>query len=786
MIRNYLKIAWRNLIRNKSFSIINISGLAIGMASTILILLWILNEVSYDRFHEKKDRIYQAWNQAERNGVLQKWSTTPKVLARTLKHDFPEIEHSTRVSWANTLLFSIGDKRLMSPGNVVDSNFLQVFSFPLIKGNPEQALMDGYSIVITEKLAKKIFGDEDAMGRQVKVDNRNNYTVTGILKDLPANTRFSFEYLLPWAALRREGGDDINWGNNSTQTFILLKENTSMAVVNPKLADLRKRYDKEEPTGGFFLYPIERWHLYSGFENGKETGGLIDLIRMFGIIAGFILIIACINFMNLSTARSEKRSREVGIRKVSGALKRSLVIQFLGESVMITFLAAALAILIVQLCLPAFNELTGKHLFIPFKGLFFWISMAGFILFTGIIAGSYPAFFLSSFKPVKVLKGLFVPAKTLVTPRKILVISQFTFAIILIISTIIIRQQIQYAQDRQTGYDKNNLVYHFLTGDVEKNYMLIKQELVSSGVATSVTKTSAPLTEGWSNTWGLTWPGKDPNDKTIFDRYIADDGIVTTAGMQLVMGRDFDLDQFPTDSTGIIVNESALKHMKLKNPLGAILNDNDQDYHVIGVIKDFVLQSPYHPTIPMFILGAKSWFGVVHVRFNNTQSTAKNLAAMQKIFKKYNPEFPFDYRFVDEEYARKFANEKRTATLATLFAGLAIFISCLGLFGLATYMAEARLKEIGVRKVLGATVSNIVTLLSKDFLKLIIIALLIASPLAWYGMYKWLQEFPYRISIGWWTFLVAGMAALLIALLTVCYQAIKAALRNPVRSLRSE
>jgi putative ABC transport system permease protein len=786
MIRNYLKIAWRNLLRNKSFSIINISGLAVGMATTILILLWITHEVSYDRFHENKDRIYEAWNVNERNGVIQKWSTTPKVLARTLMKDFPEVEQTARVNWASNLLFSIGDKRLLSKGNLVDSNFLQIFSFPLLKGNPETALLDGHSIVITEKLAKRLFGNEDPMGKTVKVDNSEVVTVSGLLKDLPTNTGFNFEWLSNWSPIRRRGGDDENWGNNSTLTYVKLKKNATLAGLNNKLSTLRERYDKEEPKGGFFLYPLERTHLYSNFENGIETGGLIDLIRMFAIIAAFILIIACINFMNLSTARSEKRSREVGIRKVSGALKSSLVMQFLGESVLISFVAACFALLIVQLCLPSFNLLTGKQLSIPFSSAYFWLAMGGFILFTGIIAGSYPAFFLSSFKPVKVLKGMFVPAKTLVTPRKILVVSQFTFAIILIIGTIIIRKQIDYAQDRQAGYNKNNLVFHYLKGDLDKNYMLIKQELLSSGIATSVTKTSAPLTEGWSNTWGITWPGKDPNDKTIFDRYVADDGIVKTAGMQLVMGRDFDLDQFTTDSTAVIINESALKHMKLKDPLGTLLNDNDRDYHVVGVIKDFVLQSPYHPTVPMFILGAKSWFGAIHVRFNTTQSMAKNIAAMEKIFKKYNPEYPPEYKFVDEEYARKFTDEKRTATLASLFAALAIFISCLGLFGLAAYMAEARIKEIGIRKVLGASVSNITTLLSKDFLKLVLIALIIASPLAWYAMNRWLSDFDYRVTISWWTFAVAGALALLIALLTVCYQAIKAALRNPVRSLRSE
>jgi ABC-type antimicrobial peptide transport system permease subunit len=786
MIKNYLKIAWRNLIRNKSFSIINILGLAIGMASAILIMLWIMHEISYDRFHAKKDRIYEAWNRSKRNGIVQSWSTTPKVLARTIKKDFPEIDITTRVNWNSTYLFSIGDKRLTSQGIIVDSTFLQVFSFPLVKGKPGTALMQPNTIVLSEKLAKKLFGSDDALGKTLMLENKDLFTVSGIIKDPPANTRFQFEYLIPWSYLRKQGGDDEYWGNNSTRTYVLLRPNAKLASINAKMINLREHYDKEDPSGGFFLYPIERWHLYSNFENGRETSGLIDLVRMFAIIAAFILMIACINFMNLSTARSEKRSREVGIRKVAGALRRSLVIQFLGESIMISFIAALLAILIVQLSLPAFNELTGKQLAMPFGEPYFWFIMTAFVVFTGIIAGSYPAFFLSSFKPVRVLKGLFSPAKTLIAPRKVLVVSQFTFAIVLIVGTIIIRKQIQHAQERQTGYNKNNLVCTFLTGDIEKNYALIKNELISAGIATSVTKTSAPLTEGWSNTWGLTWEGKDPNDKTIFDRYIADDGIVATAGMELVMGRDFDLDTYPTDSTAVIINESALKHMKLRQPIGAIVNDNGIDWHVVGVIKDFVLQSPYAPTNPMFILGAKSWFATIHVRFNNARSTAGNLAAMQKIFKKYNPEFPFDYRFIDEEYARKFSDEKRQAKLASIFAILSIFISCLGLFGLAAYMAEARIKEIGIRKVLGASVSNITTLLSKDFLKLVLIALIIATPLAWYFMDKWLSDFDYRITISWWTFIIAGALALLIALLTVCYQAIKAALRNPVKSLRSE
>jgi ABC-type antimicrobial peptide transport system permease subunit len=786
MLKNYFKIAFRNLLRNKAFSLINIAGLAIGMSSAVLILLWIQNEVSYDQFHEKQDRIYEAWNRAEFSGKLQCWNTTPKVLARTLEQDLPEVEQAVRVNWANSYLFSIGDKRLTVQGNVVDSNFLQVFSFPLVKGNAQSALQDMHSIVLTEKLAKKLFGEEDPMGKTIKLDNTDNFTVTGVAKDLPNNTRFNFEYLLPWSYLRYIGQDDANWGNNSTRTYVLLKPNATLASVAPKMQVLKQRYDKEEPNWQMFLYPISKWRLYSRFDEGVEDGGRIEFVRMFGLIAVFILLIACINFMNLSTARSEKRAKEVGIRKVVGAQKGALVAQFIGESVLLSFLAGLIAILLVQLSLPGFNQLTEKQLFIDYSSSQFWLLALGFILLTGIVAGSYPAFYLSSFQPVRVLKGVFRSSKALVTPRKVLVIIQFSFAIILIISTIIVKHQIEYASNREAGYDKRNLVYHLLTGDLDKNYELVKNELITGGVATSISKTSAPLTQGWSDTWGFEWAGKDPNDKTDFDRFSADQDLVTTAGFTLVRGRDFNLKQFPTDSTGMILNESAVKAMGFTEPIGQLVKDNGIEWHVIGVIKDFILQSPYYPLKPMVIEGGKGWFNVMHIKLNPQNTTAQNLAKAEGIFKKYNPEYPFEYKFIDEEYARKFDDERRTATLTALFAALTIFISCLGLFGLAAYMAQNRIKEIGVRKVLGASVASITTLLSKDFLKLVVISLIIAAPVAGYGMYKWLQDYPYRVSLEWWVFAVAGLAAVSIALLTVSFQAIRAARANPVKNLRTE
>lgn len=789
MLRNYFKVALRNLRRNAGFSFINIFGLAIGMASAMLILIWIQNEISYENFHEKKDRIYEAWNRAEFSNELQCWNTTPKVLARTLEKDIPEVEAAVRVDWQGNYLFSLGEKRITENGIIVDSNFLRVFTFPLLKGDEKTALQDMHSIVVTEKFAKKLYGDDynNAIGKILKINNQYNFTVTAIAKNAPANSRFEFEFLLPWAFKRSLGDDDVFWGNNSTRTYVLLKPHASFASAQEKIRTIKLKYDKDEPKWEMFIYPMNKWRLYSSFKNGKEDGGgRIELIRMFAIIAAFILLIACINFMNLSTARSEKRAKEVGIRKVVGAQKKTLIGQFIGESVLLAFIAGILAIIIVQFTLPPFGELIKQKLSIAYNDINFWLEFAGFILFTGVLAGSYPAFFLSSFQPVKVLKGTFRKAHALINPRKVLVVLQFTFAITLIICTIIVKQHIDHAKDRETGYNKDNLVYHPFTGDIEKNYALIKNELLESGAATAVTKTSAPPTQSWSDGWGQEWEGKDPGDKTDFYRYSADEGLGKTAGLTFVMGRDFDLKQFPTDSTSMIINESALKVMKFKDPIGKIVKDNGIEWHIVGVIKDFILTSPYYPTRPMLINGAKGWFQTMLIKLNANIKTSEALKKAENIFKKYNPEYPFNYTFVDEEYARKFEDEKRTGILAALFAGLTIFISCLGLFGLATYMAENRIKEIGVRKVLGASVTHITALMSKDFIMLVIISLVIASPISWYFMNKFLENYPYRSSINIGVFFGAGIVSILIALLTVSYQSIRAALANPVKSLRTE
>jgi len=787
MLQSFLKIAWRNMIRSKGFSFINIMGLAIGMASSMLILMWIYSEVTYDNFHENRDRIYEAWNRANFSGKLQSWNTTPKILARTVEKDLPEVEQAARVDWNSNFLFSIGDKRITESGNIVDSNFLQIFTFPLLRGEPATVLKEHNSIVLTRSFSKTLFGEEDPMGQTVKIDNNQDFKVTGILDELPKNTRFNFKYLVPWSYKRALGDDDNYWGNNSTRTYVMLRPNASIVTANEKMKVLKPKYDQEDSTWQMFLYPMAKWRLYSSFTDGKEDGGgRIAYVKWFGIIALFILLIACINFMNLSTARSERRAKEVGIRKVVGARKKGLIGQFIGESVLMAVIAGICALLLVSVSLPAFNRLTDKSLNIDFANPYFWILFLGFIAFTGMLAGSYPAFFLSSFQPLKALKGVMNKVNTLVTPRKVLVVLQFTFGIILMICTIIVRQQINYAQQRETGYNKNNLIYHHFTGDITKNYRIIKSELLSSGVASSVAVTSAPITQSWSDGWGQEWEGKDPNDKTDFFRYNEEEDLGETVGLTFVQGRDFDLSQYPTDSTAMIINESALKVMGFENPIGQLVKDNGEEWHIVGVIKDFILTSPYQPTQPMLIYGAKSWFYTLLIKLNHDRSTAENLKMAEAIFKKYNPQYPFEYKFVDEEYAQKFDNEKRTGTLAGLFSALAILISCLGLFGLATYMAESRIKEIGIRKVLGASVMGLASLLTKDFLKLVIVSFAIAAPLAWWAMHHWLQNYPYHTPVRWEVFALTGIISALIAVLTVGYQAVKAALTNPVGSIKNE
>ncbi|RYE27353.1 MAG: FtsX-like permease family protein [Sphingobacteriaceae bacterium] len=789
MFQTNFKLSIRSLMKNKLYSFINILGLTIGMTSTILIFSWIHNEISHDRFFTKADRIYLMNNRDMYNGELFAWNYTPKPMGLAIKKDYPEVEDVVRVdnSGANFLL-SNGDKHFSLHGNFADVGFLQMFSFPLLAGHASNALSSVSNIVLTEQLAKKLFGNQDAMGKTVKIDSANFLTVTAVLKDLPSNTSFDFEYLLPWSYATKVGLDDNYWGNNSIQTFVLLKQGVSSDAFNRKVSNITiEHLKKDETTTHVFAQPYKDAWLYSKVENGQYVGGRIDQVRLFIIIAIFILLIACINFTNLSTARSEKRAKEVGMRKVAGARKRSLIMQFISESVLLSFAAGIFAIAVAQLCLPLFSGIVGKKILIDYSNSVYWMCALLFILITGFAAGIYPAFYLSSFQPVKVLKGTFQPVNNLVTPRKVLVVLQFSFAIALIICTIIVKDQIVFAQNRDAGYSRNNLAFVIMFGDAKKNRELIKKDLLSSGAATAVSLTSAPITEHWSDSNGFSWTGSEQQDKDMnFIMYSADDSFSKTMGLTLLSGRDIDDARYKTDSTAVLVNEKAVKMMGMKHPLGQIITGQGNTLHVIGVVKDFILESPYYPVKPMFIAGPSFGYSVINFRLNPNPSISESLAKAEAVFKRYNPQYPFNCRFYDSEYGKKFEDERRAGTLAGLFAGLTIFISCLGLFGLATYMAENRTKEIGIRKVLGASVASITGMLSKDFLKLVAISFVIASPLAWLLMNRWLLNYEYRIAIQWYVFAVAGLLSFLIAIATVSFQSIKAGLQNPVKSLRSE
>jgi putative ABC transport system permease protein len=786
MLRNYFKVALRNLIRSKGFSFINISGLAVGMATAIIIFIWIDHEVSFDTFHVNRPDIYQAWNKGRMNDKIECWPYTPKVLGPTLKAEYEDVADVAR-TFSRWFVTVVDDRKISTKALIADPSFLKIFTFPLLEGNPGTALNDSYSIIVTEKMALKMFDDIHALGKEIKIDNEL-YRVTGVMKDLPPNTDFDFEYILSWGYMKRTNDDEVNWANNGIFTYVQLKPGHSFASVSEKIKDVTIRHSEGLVKEEIILHPISQWHLYSRFENGKSAGGRIETVRLFAIIGGFVLLVACINFMNLSTARSEKRAKEVGVRKVAGADKTLLIGQFLIESILLAGISAAIAVVLVQFMLPYFNTLVGQIVSVPFTQLYFWIALIAFTIITGIIAGSYPAFFLSSFKPVTVLKGTFKKSFARINPRKILVVTQFTFAIVLIIATMVVVQQIRYTQTRDRGYNATPLVYHWMTGDLYENYTPLKNELINSGIASSVTKTLSPMSMIMSDTWDLQWQGKNPEDKTDFDRMSADEGLVETASLQLIQGRDMDLQKYPTDSTAMLINEAAAKAFGFKDPIGQRVTETDgTEYHIVGVVKDFITGSPYQTIKPLVIEGEKgSGFNVIHIKLREDIAPQQAISGIQALFQKYNPEYPFEFHFSDDDYAQKFEDTERTASLTSVFTILTIFISCLGLFGLASYMAEVRIKEIGIRKTLGASVLRITALLSKDFATLVAIAILIGTPIAWYAMDQWLQGYTYRTNIEWWIFILAGTLCITLALVTVGYQSIKAALENPVKSLRNE
>jgi ABC-type antimicrobial peptide transport system permease subunit len=803
MFKNYLKIAWRNLKRNKGYSAINIGGLALGMAVVIMIGLWVLDEFTFNKYHKNHDRIasihHRSINPDTRE--MNEQDALMYVAGTYIKENHSDyFEHVLRAWWIGDYTLNSGSEAFTKTGELIENGALEMFSLEMIEGS-YASLGELNAIVLSESTAKAIFGKEDPMGKSLKMGNEMDVVVTGVYKDLPKNTRFeNVEFFANWEVFEAWQPEFIAeskdiWDNYSFMLFVQLKEGADFNTVDRALNDFYMDYAPKtyndiaknlEPQ--LFMHPMDKWHLYSDFEQGVATGGRITFVWLFIAIGIFVLFLACINFMNLSTARSEKRAKEVGIRKTVGSKKKQLVHQFLSESLLVSILALILAFILVLASLPWFNELAGKSMSVPWNSPIFWAALLSFTLITGLLAGSYPALYLSSFTPVKVLKGSFRAGRFATAPRKVLVVFQFAVSIMLAIGTVIVFKQVQFTQDRPAGYDRNNLLM------VEMNdpgfrgkYNLLRSELKNTGVVEEMAESSSPITGVYSKGGGFDWPGKDPNRDTNFSILKVTHDYGKTVGWQFVEGRDFNR-ELASDSLALVINEAAVKYMGLEDPVGTVVTRSaveDRPFKIIGVTKDMIMEShePVHQAIFSISYPNVSY---INIRVKPEAPINTAISKIEDVFAKVVPSANFDYKFVDQEYADKFESEQRLGNLAGVFTLLAILISCLGLFGLASFVAEQRTKEIGVRKVLGASVLNLWKMLSKDFVVLVLISELIAIPIAYHFMGRWLEGYEYRMEISWWIFGLAIAGALLITLLTVSFQAIKAANVNPVKSLRTE
>ena len=784
MYRSYFKIAYRTLVKNKGYSAINISGLAVGMAVALLIGLWVFDEVSFDSYFENRDQLAQVMVNQTHEGVTYTGETIQMPLGSALRTGFAsDFKSLSLASRRSDYSLKNGENKISANGMWVQEEFPEMFTFTMLSGN-RGALKDPSTILISSSMSEALFGKGDPINQTIRIDDKLEMVIGGVFEDLPFNTRFKgLQVLMPWENSANWLNKQSDWTNHNGQLYVQLADGVNLEVLNEEIRAVPSPHIgqwKEEAM----LQTLDRAHLYSKFENGKEAGGRIQFVRLFGAIGIFVLVLACINFINLSTARSEKRAKEVGIRKTVGSMRSQLINQFLSESVMVACLSAVIALILVELSLPFFNTMADKEISLPWFDPLFWAAMLGFNLFTGLISGSYPAFFLSGFRPIKILKGTLTLNRWAHLPRKVLVVAQFTVSTTLIIGTLIVYQQVQYAKDRETGYSRDGLITVWInTDELRKNVDVIRNELVQGGIIENLALSSqSPAHFGNNN--GMDWRGKDPGFVLFFRNVGVSPEFGNTIGWTINRGRDFSANM-PGDSSAMIINESTAEVLGFEDPLGEIVTFHGKQYSIIGVAEDILTQSPYEPNAPSFFV-TDDWMGLVVMRLNPALPLRESLKGVESTFKRYNPESPFHFSFVDEEFARKYAIEERVGNLAGVFAILAVFISCLGLFGLASFVVEQRTKEIGIRKVMGASVISLWQMLSKDFVKLVVIACALAIPISNYFMEEWLRQYQYRTVISWNIFLFTLAGALAITLLTVSFQAISAALMNPVKSLKSE
>jgi len=782
MLKNYFKIAWRNLFRHKGFAASNLLGLTIGMTCSILIFLWVHDELSYDKFHSNHDNIYQLV--ANRDFKNQVFTDRNMVfpLAKSLSAGYSNIKYAVEMTYPQGHTFQYGDSRLKKNGYTVSEHFFDMFTWKFLRGNPATAIADHNSVVLTASAAKTFFGKEDPIGKILRVDNDFNVKVTAIVADPPDNSTFKFDFvwLFNYSVMQREMAE---WTNSSWNVFVQVTPGSSPALLEKEVNEVMFSHNKDK-ISAYFAYPMNKWRLYSDFKDGKNTGGMIEYVRLFTGIAIIILLIACINFMNLSTARSEKRAKEVGIRKTLGSDRRQLRWQFIFESTILTFIAFVFSMILVLILLPAFNTMVGKGMTVNPGDPIFWTGVVSIIFFTGLVAGSYPAFYLSSFSPVKVLKGTFLAGRKAVLPRRILVVGQFVISILLISATIIVYRQLQYVKNRDLGYNPDNLIMMPQTGDLGKNYEALKQDLLNTGQVASVTRTLSPVTDIWWRSGSPDWDEKPAGTNIIFCGQSADKDYARTLGVKMLEGSDFS--GMPIDSATVVLNKAAVDVMHLTNPVGRILHYGKRQYTVIGVTDNMVMGSPYTPVEPLMTYYQPWNTTTISIRLNRNATPQKAIAAMEPLVKKYSPSSLFEYRFVDKEFGKKFLTEELISKITNIFAGLAIFICCLGLAGLASFTIEKRIREIGIRKVLGATVMQLLMLIAKEFLRLVLLAFVIAVPLTWWAMHNWLEKYTFRININPLIFLLVGGLILLLTLVVVGLNTTRAAVRNPVKSLRTE